>query len=108
MFKGLPQILERDGNGSCEHCRYRRSYGADIKHKFGGVQLCASCSDEWRDWFWTLPVRAARVFPSLSATLDKERDRIHKPRSVAEKADTSKPLINGHENAANRTWHPDV
>lgn len=46
MFPGLSQYFE-DG-GQCENCVYRPSYGAEVRHTFGGVQLCQGCVEEFR------------------------------------------------------------
>lgn len=46
MFPGLPEAFE--AGEKCEDCAYRPSYGAEVRHKFGGVQLCQGCRDEFR------------------------------------------------------------
>lgn len=46
MFPGLPEAFE--AGEKCEDCAYRASYGAEVRHKFGGVQLCQGCRDKFR------------------------------------------------------------
>lgn len=46
MFPGLSGYFE-DG-GQCESCAYRPSYGAEVRHTFGGVQLCQGCIEKFR------------------------------------------------------------
>ncbi|KAJ7440559.1 hypothetical protein B0H11DRAFT_2099013 [Mycena galericulata] len=65
MFPGLAEILEIDGDGHCDTCRYRTSYGAQTTHCFGGVELCDSCRVSWLNFLESLPERAAHVFPEL-------------------------------------------
>lgn len=74
MFPGMKEFLEQGGDGHCDTCRYRSSYGA-IKDqgrdgRFGGVELCQSCRPMWRNWLESFPARAAAVFPELAKTFD--------------------------------------
>lgn len=43
MFPGLAEFLDTGGDGHCDHCRYRGSYGTQESRQFGGVQLCNDC-----------------------------------------------------------------
>ncbi|KAJ7078787.1 BcABA3, partial [Mycena epipterygia] len=65
LFRGLAEILEIGGDGNCDTCRYRASYGAEATHHFGGVELCDGCGVTWRDFLESFPERAAQVFPEL-------------------------------------------
>ncbi|KAJ7691576.1 hypothetical protein B0H17DRAFT_557715 [Mycena rosella] len=65
MFRGLAEALQTAGDGHCDTCRYRASYGAEVTHRFGGVELCERCRAEWRDFLERFPERAAQVFPEL-------------------------------------------
>lgn len=65
MFRGLREFLEEGGDGHCDSCRYRDSYGAEAAHVFGGVELCDGCKPAWRSWLLSFPERAADVFPEL-------------------------------------------
>lgn len=65
MFRGLREFLEEGGDGHCDTCRYRDSYGAEASHAFGGVELCDGCKPLWRSWLLSFPERAADVFPEL-------------------------------------------
>lgn len=47
MFPGFPEYLE--AGGRCESCVYRSSYGAEVRHTFGGVQLCQGCIGRFRE-----------------------------------------------------------
>ncbi|KFY03327.1 hypothetical protein O988_01558 [Pseudogymnoascus sp. VKM F-3808] len=66
MFPGLAEMLEADGDGSCNDCRYRASYGAETPHEFGGVKLCSGCKATWQTYMESLPERARKVFPELN------------------------------------------
>ncbi|KAJ7503338.1 hypothetical protein B0H11DRAFT_1906389 [Mycena galericulata] len=65
MFPGLAEIIETAGNGRCETCLYRVSYGAVATYCFGGVQLCDGCRSEWCDYLESFPERASQAFPEL-------------------------------------------
>jgi hypothetical protein len=65
MFPGLADLLESSAEGHCDHCRYRLSYGAEASGRFGGVELCDPCREEWRSYLESLPARAADVFPII-------------------------------------------
>ncbi|KAJ7892004.1 hypothetical protein B0H13DRAFT_2234806 [Mycena leptocephala] len=65
LFPGLAEILKTNGDGHCNTCLYRASYGAETTHCFGGVQLCEGCRAKWRDFLESLPNRAAKAFPEL-------------------------------------------
>ncbi|KAJ7113828.1 hypothetical protein C8R44DRAFT_630564 [Mycena epipterygia] len=71
VFPGLAEALETGGDGNCDTCRYRASYGAETMHRFGGVELCDSCTAEWRDFLESFPERAAQVFPELRNAYNK-------------------------------------
>lgn len=71
MFRGLREFLEEGGDGHCDTCRYRDSYGAEAAHAFGGVELCEGCKPVWRDWLLSFPERAAEVFPELRKMYDQ-------------------------------------
>ncbi|KAJ6597673.1 hypothetical protein DFH09DRAFT_1399325 [Mycena vulgaris] len=65
LFPGLAEILETAGDGLCDTCHYRASYGAETTHRFGGVELCDGCKANWREFLVTFPERAAQAFPEL-------------------------------------------
>jgi hypothetical protein len=65
MFPGLASLLEAAGDGHCDHCLYRDSYGAETTHCFGGVQLCDDCKASWLAYLESFPERAAKVFPEI-------------------------------------------
>lgn len=70
LIPGLAEILESSDDGHCDQCHYRPSYGAEIPPgRFGGVELCDSCSDQWRTYLETLPARTVEVFPALKGKL---------------------------------------
>ncbi|KAJ7148454.1 BcABA3 [Mycena crocata] len=68
LFPGLAEFLETGGDGDCDTCRYRTSYGAETIHSFGGVELCDGCRAKWRGFLESFPERAAQVFPELADT----------------------------------------
>jgi hypothetical protein len=74
MFPRLKEFLEQGGDGRCDTCRYRSSYGAlkdeGSDGRFGGVELCQSCRLMWRNWLESFPARAAAVFPELVKIFD--------------------------------------
>ncbi|KAL1882887.1 hypothetical protein Daus18300_000525 [Diaporthe australafricana] len=63
MFPGLPEYLE--GGGQCEHCVYRSSYGAEVRHTFGGVQICQGCRETFHAYAQSLPDRLRSVYPDI-------------------------------------------
>ncbi|CAG8961692.1 hypothetical protein HYFRA_00006232 [Hymenoscyphus fraxineus] len=65
MFNGLLEMLEIGESEICKHCRYRQSYGAEGLGVFGGVELCGSCKEVWRQYMEDLLARAEGVFPDL-------------------------------------------
>jgi len=65
MFPGLAEALEESVVGHCEDCRHRLSYGAEGLGRFGGVELCDRCREEWQAYLRSFPTRAAAVFPVL-------------------------------------------
>lgn len=65
MFPGLAGFLEASDDGSCMDCQYRASYGAEARHRFGGVELCARCKEPWRHYVASFPIRASQIFPEL-------------------------------------------
>jgi len=65
MFPGLAELLEVAGDGGCDKCLYRESYGAEKTHQFGGVQLCDGCQSTWRAWCESFPARVAKAFPEV-------------------------------------------
>ncbi|KAJ7122416.1 hypothetical protein C8R44DRAFT_919626 [Mycena epipterygia] len=71
LFHGLAEILETGGDGHCNTCHYRASYGAETSHRFGGVELCDGCRAKWREFLESFPERAAQVFPELQNTYNK-------------------------------------
>jgi hypothetical protein len=78
MFDGLAAFLEDNGDGRyCTQCRFRDSYGAERRHEFGGVRLCAPCEAQWRCYSTTLPARAAEAFPELAPILAKSHKVVH-------------------------------
>ncbi|KAH8585702.1 BcABA3 [Bisporella sp. PMI_857] len=76
MFPGLAALLEAAGDGHCDHCLYRDSYGAETTHCFGGVQLCDNCRASWRTYLESFPERAAKVFPEISKVRDDVVDSV--------------------------------
>ncbi|KAJ7148455.1 hypothetical protein C8R43DRAFT_518863 [Mycena crocata] len=46
LFRGLAEFLKTGGDGHCDSCRYRTSYGAETIHRFGGVELCGTCRNK--------------------------------------------------------------
>ncbi|KAJ7323945.1 hypothetical protein DFH08DRAFT_917006 [Mycena albidolilacea] len=71
LFPGLAQTLETAGDGNCDTCIHRASYGAEDTYCFGGVQLCDDCRASWRHFLESFPDRAAKAFPELG---DMNRD----------------------------------
>ncbi|KAF8182497.1 hypothetical protein K438DRAFT_1600700 [Mycena galopus ATCC 62051] len=65
FIPGLGQTLETAGDGKCDTCIHRASYGAEDIHCFGGVQLCNDCLASWRHFIESFPDRAAKAFPEL-------------------------------------------
>jgi hypothetical protein len=65
MFPGLVEMLESGEQDRCKDCRYRQAYGAEASGRFGGVELCQKCREEWQSYLEALPARAAEVFPEL-------------------------------------------
>ncbi|KAF8210005.1 ABA 3 protein [Mycena galopus ATCC 62051] len=65
LFGGLAQTLETAGDGNCDNCVHRTSYGAEDTHRFGGVKLCDDCRATWRHFLESFPDRAAKAFPEL-------------------------------------------
>ncbi|ATZ52743.1 Bcaba3 [Botrytis cinerea B05.10] len=65
MFPGLAEFLEMGGDGICDKCKYRESYGAELSHQFGGVELCSECRLSWRKYLECFVERATKVFPEL-------------------------------------------
>ena len=65
MFPGLAEWLEADSQ-HCTQCVYRKTYGAQRAHCFGGVELCSECRDVWREYLKTLPERTKQAFPDLA------------------------------------------
>ncbi|KAJ4385999.1 Molybdenum cofactor sulfurase [Gnomoniopsis smithogilvyi] len=65
MFPELADFLETGGEGVCDKCLYRDSYGAQRTFQFGGVQLCDDCKAVWIRWCESLPARVAKAFPEV-------------------------------------------
>ncbi len=65
MFAGLAEFLEKGGDGHCDQCRYRDSYGAEESQKFGGVDLCCECRGQWQEYLDCFPARVKEAFPEL-------------------------------------------
>ncbi|WP_369354643.1 hypothetical protein [Streptomyces sp. cg2] len=63
LFPGFLKKLENARTPRCHLCRYRTFYGAEASGKFGGVELCRACREEWRSYLTTFPDRAAEVLP---------------------------------------------
>ncbi|KAJ6622761.1 BcABA3 [Mycena sp. CBHHK59/15] len=78
MFRGLAEFLETGGDGNCDTCRYRASYGAETTHRFGGVELCDGCRTKWGDFVESFPERAAQVFPELVNTYNRAITTVRK------------------------------
>jgi hypothetical protein len=66
MFPGLAAFLDPSENECCKYCHFRESYGAEGRHRFGGVELCERCKETWRWYLESFPVRAANVFPEIA------------------------------------------
>lgn len=79
LIPGLAEYLETGGEGHCDTCQYRVSYGAETTHRFGGVQLCESCKPQWREFLLSFPGRAAKVFPELVKTYDRATVNLEYP-----------------------------
>jgi hypothetical protein len=67
LFEGLAEMLQ--SNQKCSSCQYRDNYGADTSGQFGGVKLCSSCKDGWKDHLDTLAMRVQEVFPEVRELL---------------------------------------
>jgi len=65
MIPGMAEYIEAGGEGLCNKCLYRESYGAKAAHQFGGVKLCEDCTSVFKDYIESFPIRAAEVFPEL-------------------------------------------
>lgn len=65
MFSGLADILETAGDGTCDNCLFRESYGAEKAHQFGVVQLCEGCQSIWKIWWESFPARVVKAFPEV-------------------------------------------
>ncbi|MGW1373143.1 hypothetical protein ACWD6P_02545 [Streptomyces sp. NPDC002446] len=63
FFPGFLTMLENAQSPRCPRCRYRTFYGAEASGRFGGVELCRECREEWRNYLMTFPDRAAQVLP---------------------------------------------
>ncbi|KAH8881113.1 hypothetical protein GQ53DRAFT_888818 [Thozetella sp. PMI_491] len=66
LYPGLVNLLWADEEGECNYCQYRTSYGAYSSHQFGGVQLCDSCQNKWREYMEDVVVRTTKGFPILA------------------------------------------
>lgn len=66
LYPGLVEEIQKSEDGNCGTCLYRSSYGAETTHRFGGVQLCASCQTKWEDYLLSIRERAEKVFPELA------------------------------------------
>lgn len=71
LFPKLGEFIETGGEGHCNTCMYRPSYGAENIHCFGGVKLCDDCESKWREYLLSFPERATKVFPELVATCER-------------------------------------
>lgn len=65
LFPGLANFIKTGGDGHCEACVTKASYGAETVHRFGGVELCEKCKPQWREYLVSFPERAAKTFPEL-------------------------------------------
>lgn len=78
MFHGLAESLETGGDGHCNTCHYRPSYGVQVAYQFGGVVLCNGCKVQWGEYLLSIQERAAEVFPELQVVSIKAKERYHK------------------------------
>jgi hypothetical protein len=69
LMPGMARMLQEDRDRRCKSCQFRLVYGAESSGRFGGVQLCMACREEWQDYLEKLPSRAATAFPTLSGLL---------------------------------------
>lgn len=69
MYPGLADFLENKNGKVCTMCRSRESYGAETRHRFGGVDICRPCQDDWGVYLSSLPERAMKAFPELRNVL---------------------------------------
>lgn len=74
MFPGLAEFLESGDESSCPDCRFRESYGAETRHRFGGVEICRPCRGNWRAYLESFPERAIKVFPELASFISLDSD----------------------------------
>jgi len=65
MYTELDEFLEHSDDSTCTDCRFRRSYGADNGHIFGGVVLCNRCKVAWGAYLESFPKRTLEAFPEL-------------------------------------------
>ncbi|SPO06378.1 uncharacterized protein DNG_09067 [Cephalotrichum gorgonifer] len=72
LFEGMADILDQNGDGRCDDCVYRLTYGAESSGCFGGVVLCGRCREAWKSYMETLSERACAVFPILGQILDRD------------------------------------
>ncbi|KAF8214975.1 hypothetical protein K438DRAFT_1749083 [Mycena galopus ATCC 62051] len=71
LFLGLAEMLKESGDGICDTCLHRDSYGAETSHCFGGFQLCDRCKVDWRRYLESFPVLAAKAFPEVLEMYNK-------------------------------------
>lgn len=80
MYPGLAEFLQKDEGKFCPDCRFRESYGAENRHRFGGVEICCPCRKQWRAYLETLQERAVKAFPELASVVarDTYARQVHK------------------------------
>lgn len=71
MYSELSGFLEKESQDAraCTKCRYRGSYGAETRHRFGGVRICSACQGNWESYLQSLPERAVKAFPEMGRVL---------------------------------------
>lgn len=84
LFPGLGDFVEQGGEGHCDACMYRASYGAETTHRFGGVELCQPCRAYWREYLLSFPERAAAVFPELVPVYGRAIQDVGEPKTAPE------------------------
>lgn len=94
LFPKLGEYIETGGEGHCNSCMYRPSYGAETTHSFGGVELCEDCRSKWREYLLSFPERAAKVFPELVATYDRAVVNVEIPEIKPEVKQASVGVVN--------------
>jgi len=65
LFHGQAELLRGDSGSSCGECLRKTSYGAQEVGRFGGVRLCETCQQRWREYADGAVARAVAAFPVL-------------------------------------------